>query len=191
MYPKEVLESIIDIARQHELIVFSDEIYDKILYDDAKHIAAASLADDVLFITYNGLSKAYRVAGFRAGWMIVSGNKFHASDYIEGIELLASMRLCSNVPGQHAIQTALGGYQSINELIIPGGRLCVQRNVAYDLLTCISLRKLTRRSTESRMMKKWYWICYYRKRYSSYMVQHSTGRRWIISGSCFYRMLMS
>lgn len=137
VYPKEILESILEIAREHELIVFSDEIYDKIVYDDAVHISTASLSDDVLCLTYNGLSKAYRVAGFRAGWMVISGDKSHASDYIEGIELLASMRLCSNVPGQHAIQTALGGYQSINELIVPGGRLYQQRDLAYEMLTSI------------------------------------------------------
>ena len=138
VYPKEVLQSIIEVAREFELIIFSDEIYDKILYDDAKHYSTASLADeDVLCVTYNGLSKAYRVAGFRAGWMVISGDKTHASDYVEGIELLASMRLCSNVPGQHAIQTALGGYQSINELIVPGGRLYQQRELAYEMLTSI------------------------------------------------------
>ncbi|MCK5394553.1 MAG: pyridoxal phosphate-dependent aminotransferase [Gammaproteobacteria bacterium] len=137
VYPKEILESIIELARQNELIIFSDEIYDKIVYDEAKHISTASLADDVFCITYNGLSKAYRVAGFRAGWMVISGDKIHATDYIEGIELLASMRLCSNVPGQHAIQTALGGYQSINELIVPGGRFYEQRNLAVDMLTSI------------------------------------------------------
>jgi alanine-synthesizing transaminase len=137
VYPKEVLESIIEVAREFELIIFSDEIYDKILYDEAKHISTASLADDVLCITYNGLSKAYRVAGFRAGWMVISGDKAHATDYIEGIELLASMRLCSNVPGQHAIQTALGGYQSINELIAPDGRLYQQRDLAHEMLTSI------------------------------------------------------
>jgi alanine-synthesizing transaminase len=137
VYPKEVLESIVEVAREHDLVVFSDEIYDKILYDDTVHYSTASVADDVLCITYNGLSKAYRVAGFRAGWMVISGDKAHARDYIEGIELLASMRLCSNVPGQHAIQTALGGYQSINELVAPGGRLCQQRDVAYDMLSAI------------------------------------------------------
>ncbi len=137
VYPKEILESIIELARKNDLIIFSDEIYDKIVYDEAKHISTASLADDVLCITYNGLSKAYRVAGFRAGWMVISGDKAHARDYIEGIELLASMRLCSNVPGQHAIQTALGGYQSINELIAPGGRLYEQRNLAVDMLSSI------------------------------------------------------
>lgn len=137
VYPKEILLSIIELAREHELIIFSDEIYDKILYDDAKHISTASLTEDVFCITYNGLSKAYRVAGFRAGWMVISGDKTTASDYIEGIELLASMRLCSNVPGQHAIQTALGGYQSINELIAPTGRLYLQRDLAHEMLTSI------------------------------------------------------
>ncbi len=137
VYPKEVLESIIEVARENDLVIFSDEIYDKILYDEAVHISTASLCDDVLCITYNGLSKAYRVAGFRAGWMVISGDKSHARDYIEGIELLASMRLCSNVPGQHAIQTALGGYQSINELIVPGGRLRLQRDLAHEMLSAI------------------------------------------------------
>ena len=137
VYPTEILEQIIQVARENELIVFSDEIYDKIVYDDAVHTSTASLADDVLFLTYNGLSKAYRVAGFRAGWMVISGDKKKAADYIEGIELLASMRLCSNVPGQHAIQTALGGYQSINEYIVPGGRLYEQRNIAYQMLSDI------------------------------------------------------
>ncbi len=137
VYPKEVLEGIIEVARENDLVIFSDEIYDKILYDEAKHISTASLCDDVLCITYNGLSKAYRVAGFRAGWMVISGDKSHARDYIEGIELLASMRLCSNVPGQHAIQTALGGYQSINELIVPGGRLRLQRDLAHEMLSAI------------------------------------------------------
>ena len=137
VYPKEVLESIIDVARAHDLVIFSDEIYDKILYDEVEHTSTASLCDDVLCITYNGLSKAYRVAGFRAGWMVISGDKSNARDYIEGIELLASMRLCSNVPGQHAIQTALGGYQSINELVAPGGRLRLQRDVAHEMLSAI------------------------------------------------------
>jgi alanine-synthesizing transaminase len=137
VYPEEVLNRIIDLAREHDLIIFSDEIYDKIIYDDAKHISTASLCEDVFCLTYNGLSKAYRVAGFRAGWMVISGDKTNAADYIEGIELLASMRLCSNVPGQHAIQTALGGYQSINELVAPGGRLYEQRNLAHEMLTAI------------------------------------------------------
>ena len=137
LYPTEILDGIIELARQHNLIIFSDEIYDKIIYDDAKHVATASLADDVLFVTFNGLSKAYRVAGFRAGWMVITGAIAKARDYIEGIELLASMRLCSNVPGQHAIQTALGGYQSINELVVPGGRLREQRDLAWELFNDI------------------------------------------------------
>ena len=137
LYPQDILEGVIELARKHKLIVFSDEIYDKIVYNGAEHISTASLADDVLFVTFNGLSKSYRVAGFRSGWMVISGAKLRATDYIEGIELLASMRLCSNVPGQHAIQTALGGYQSINDLVAPGGRLCRQLDLAYDLLTDI------------------------------------------------------
>ena len=135
LYPDDLLRGIVEIARQHELIVFADEIYDKVLYDGRKHTSIASLADDVLFITFNGLSKNYRACGFRAGWMIVSGEKRHAQDYIEGLNILASMRLCSNVPGQHAIQTALGGYQSIEDLVAPHGRLCKQRDLAWELLT--------------------------------------------------------
>ncbi len=137
LYPDDLLKEIVEIARQHELIVFADEIYDKVLYDGRTHTSLASLADDVLFVTFNGLSKNYRACGFRAGWMIVSGEKRHASDYIEGLGILASMRLCSNVPGQHAIQTALGGYQSIDELVAPQGRLCKQRDLAYEMLNAI------------------------------------------------------
>ena len=134
VYPKETLLQIIELAREHNLLIFADEIYDKIIYDEAVHIPMASLADDVLFISFNGLSKAYRSAGFRAGWMIVSGPKHRARDYIEGLDMLSNMRLCANVPAQNAIQTALGGYQSINELIIPGGRLYDQREIAWRLL---------------------------------------------------------
>lgn len=137
VYPPELLEQIIEIARQNNLIVLSDEIYDKILYDGVKHVSTASLADDVLFFTYNGLSKNYRAAGYRSGWMIISGAKHKAKDLIEGIEMLASMRLCSNVPAQLAIQTALGGYQSINDLVVPGGRLYEQRETAWELLNDI------------------------------------------------------
>lgn len=134
VYSKELLQQIIELARQHELILFADEIYDKILYDDAQHIPLASLCDDLLLLTFNGLSKSYRLAGFRSGWMIVSGNKSIAKDYLEGLEILSNMRLCSNVPAQLAIQTALGGYQSINELILPGGRLREQRDLAFKML---------------------------------------------------------
>lgn len=135
LYPKEILQGIIDIARHHGLIIFADEIYDKVLYDGNQHISIASLADDVPFVTFNGLSKNYRSCGYRAGWMIVSGNKKHMADYIEGLNMLASMRLCANAPGQLAIQTALGGYQSIDDLVAPTGRLCKQRDLAYQLLT--------------------------------------------------------
>ncbi|BES71093.1 pyridoxal phosphate-dependent aminotransferase [Marinobacter nanhaiticus D15-8W] len=137
VYPRELLEQVIELARQHNLIVLSDEIYDKILYDGVEHISTASLADDVLFFTYNGLSKNYRAAGYRSGWMIISGAKHKARDLIEGIEMLASMRLCSNVPAQLAIQTALGGYQSIEDLVAPGGRLYDQRETAWELLNDI------------------------------------------------------
>jgi len=137
VYPDEVLLELIQIARENNLIVFSDEIYDKILFDGATHTSTASLADDLLFITFNGLSKNYRLAGFRAGWMIISGAKHKAKDYIEGLEMLASMRLCANVPSQHAIQTSLGGYQSIDDLVAPGGRIYEQRNIAYEALNSI------------------------------------------------------
>ena len=137
LYPPDMLEALVEIARQHELVVFADEIYDKTLYDGNTHTSVAALADDVLFITMNGLSKNYRSCGYRAGWMVVSGDKRHATDYIEGLNMLASMRLCSNTPGQLAIQTALGGYQSIDDLVAPSGRLCQQRDLAHDLLTQI------------------------------------------------------
>ncbi|MGI4984926.1 MAG: aminotransferase class I/II-fold pyridoxal phosphate-dependent enzyme, partial [Janthinobacterium lividum] len=137
LYPDALLREIIELARQHDLILYADEIYDKILYDGATHTAMAALSDDVLTITFNGLSKSYRSCGFRAGWMVVSGDKRHARDYIEGLNILASMRLCANVPGQYAIQTALGGYQSIDDLIAPGGRLHRQREVAHAMLTAI------------------------------------------------------
>ena len=137
VYSKELLLDIVEVARQNNLIIFADEIYDKILYDGAVHHHIAALAPDLLTVTFNGLSKAYRVAGFRQGWMILNGPKKHAKGYIEGLDMLASMRLCANVPMQHAIQTALGGYQSINEFILPGGRLLEQRNKAYELLNQI------------------------------------------------------
>ncbi|WP_026550619.1 pyridoxal phosphate-dependent aminotransferase [Arthrobacter sp. Br18] len=135
VYPRPILEGVVRLAREHGLIIFADEIYEKILYDDAVHINAASVCgDDVLCLTFSGLSKAYRIAGFRSGWMAISGPKHDAADYIEGINLLANMRLCANVPAQHAIQTALGGHQSINDLILPGGRLKKQRDKAAQLL---------------------------------------------------------
>jgi len=137
LYSDEILKEIIQIAREHGLIIFADEIYDKMFYDDESHTAMASLADDVLFVTLNGLSKNYRACGYRVGWMVLSGEKKHAQDYINGLTILASMRLCSNVPGQFAIQTALGGHQSINDLVAPGGRLRKQRDLAYELLTAI------------------------------------------------------
>jgi alanine-synthesizing transaminase len=137
LYPDDLLKELVEIARQHQLIVFADEIYDKVIYDGLSHTSIGSLAEDVLFVTFNGLSKNYRACGYRAGWMVVSGEKRHAHDYIEGLNMLSSMRLCSNVPGQHAIQTALGGYQSINDLVAPGGRLCKQRDLAWDLITSI------------------------------------------------------
>ena len=137
VYEKAMLEALLEIAHEHDLVVMADEIYDKILYDNAEYIPLASLTEDLLVLTLSGLSKSYRVAGFRTGWMIVSGAKNRARDYIEGLDILASMRLCSNVPTQHAVQTALGGYQSINELTTPGGRLYEQRLLAWEMLNAI------------------------------------------------------
>ncbi|MGC3875000.1 pyridoxal phosphate-dependent aminotransferase [Halomonas sp. GXIMD04776] len=140
VYPPEVVKELLAIAREHRLVVFSDEIYDKILYDDVEHVSTGALADDdQLVVTLNGLSKSYRCAGFRSGWMIFSGNaaKQQAQDFIQGVNMLASMRLCANVPAQHAIQTALGGYQSINDLILPGGRLRAQRDITFERLNAI------------------------------------------------------
>jgi len=137
LYSRDVLLEIVELARQHQLIIYADEIYDKTLYDGEQHVSLASLADDVLFVTLNGLSKNYRSCGYRAGWMVVSGEKRHAKGYIEGLNMLASMRLCANAPGQYAIQTALGGYQSIADLVAPTGRLTRQRDLAHRLLTDI------------------------------------------------------
>lgn len=137
LYSDELLKGIVAIAREHNLVIFADEVYDKVLYDGAKHTAIASLSTDVLTLTFNSLSKSYRSCGYRAGWLIVSGDKKPARDYIEGLNMLSNMRLCANVPGQWAIQTALGGYQSINDLVGDGGRLRRQRDLAYELITAI------------------------------------------------------
>ncbi|WP_219107447.1 pyridoxal phosphate-dependent aminotransferase [Austwickia sp. TVS 96-490-7B] len=137
VYPREVLEGIVEIARRHQLLIFSDEIYDKIVYDDAEHVSTASLAPDLLCLTFNGLSKAYRVPGFRCGWMVLSGPKEHARDYIEGLSILSNMRLCANHPAQRAVVAALSGPQSIEDLIRPGGRLLAQRDLAHEMLNAI------------------------------------------------------
>ena len=137
LYSDALLKGIVEIAREHGLVIFADEVYDKVLYDGARHTALASLSQDVLTLTFNSLSKSYRSCGYRAGWMVVSGDKRPARDYIEGLNMLSNMRLCSNVPGQWAIQTALGGHQSINELVGEGGRLRRQRDLAYELITAI------------------------------------------------------
>jgi alanine-synthesizing transaminase len=137
LYSKELLLEIVALAREHGLVIFADEVYDKVLYDGRQHTPIASLSDDVLTMTFNSLSKSYRSCGYRAGWMVVSGDKKPASDYIEGLNMLSNMRLCANVPGQWAIQTALGGYQSINDLVGEGGRLRKQRDLAYELITAI------------------------------------------------------
>ena len=137
IYSDEILQQIVDVAREHNLVVMADEIYDRVLYDGHIHTSIASLADDVFFVTMNGLSKNYRACGYRAGWMVLSGAKEAARDYIEGLVMLASMRLCANAPAQHTIQTALGGYQSIDDLVAPTGRLARQRDLAYELITAI------------------------------------------------------
>jgi alanine-synthesizing transaminase len=137
LYTNALLQQIIDLAREHGLVIFADEVYDKVLYDGVKHTPIASLSSDVLTLTFNSLSKSYRSCGYRAGWLIVSGDKKPAADYIEGLNMLSNMRLCANVPGQWAIQTALGGYQSITDLVGEGGRLRKQRDLAYELITAI------------------------------------------------------
>ncbi|MBT2335081.1 pyridoxal phosphate-dependent aminotransferase [Variovorax paradoxus] len=137
LYSDELLKSIVAIAREHHLVIFADEVYDKVLYDGVRHTAIGSLSTDVLTLTFNSLSKSYRSCGYRAGWLVVSGDKARAQDYIEGLNMLSNMRLCANVPGQWAIQTALGGYQSINDLVGDGGRLRRQRDLAYELITAI------------------------------------------------------
>ena len=137
LYTDELLKGIVAIAREHNLVIFADEVYDKVLYEGARHTAIASLSTDVLTLTFNSLSKSYRSCGYRAGWLVVSGDKKPARDYIEGLNMLSNMRLCANVPGQWAIQTALGGYQSINDLVGDGGRLRRQRDLAYKLITAI------------------------------------------------------
>lgn len=137
LYPDSVLKEIIALAREFDLILYADEVYDKVLYDGAVHTSLAALSEDVLTIIFNGLSKNYRSCGYRAGWMVVCGDKRRAGDYIEGLNMLASMRLCANVPGQYAIQTALGGYQSIDDLVAEGGRMRRQRDIAYELITAI------------------------------------------------------
>src|SRR5690606_36452325 len=137
LYADELLKEIVALARLHGFVILADEVYDKVLFDDVKHRAIGSLSEDVLTLTFNSLSKSYRSCGYRAGWMVVSGDKKAAADYIEGLTMLSNLRLCANVPGQFAIQTALGGYQSINELIRPGGRLRRQRDLAYEMITAI------------------------------------------------------
>jgi alanine-synthesizing transaminase len=137
LYSDALLQSIVDLAREHGLVIFADEVYDKVLYDGARHTAIGSLSDDVLTLTFNSLSKSYRSCGYRAGWLVVSGDKRPARDYIEGLNMLSNMRLCANVPGQYAIQTALGGHQSIDDLVREGGRLRRQRDLAYELITAI------------------------------------------------------
>jgi alanine-synthesizing transaminase len=188
VYSREVLEQIAALARKHQLLLLADEIYDKILYDDATHISLASVAPDLLCLTFNGLSKAYRVAGYRSGWLIITGPKNHAASFIEGISLLANMRLCPNVPAQHAIQVALGGYQSIEDLVLPRGRLLEQRDVAVAKLndipgvSCVKPQGAlyvfpdwTPRSTTSPTTSNLSWTCCWRRRSWSPRAPGSTG----------------
>ena len=137
LYPREILEEIVKVAREHQLIIFSDEIYDRLVMDDLEHISIASLASDLFCVTYSGLSKSHMIAGYRVGWMILSGNKSIAKDYIQGLNMLSNMRLCSNVPAQSIVQTALGGYQSVKNYIVPGGRIYEQRDYIYKALNDI------------------------------------------------------
>lgn len=137
LYPREVLQQIVDVAREHQLMIFSDEIYDRLVMDDLEHVSIASLAPDLFCVTFSGLSKSHMIAGYRIGWMVLSGNKALGKDYIEGINMLSNMRLCSNVPAQSIVQTALGGYQSVGEYIVPGGRIYEQREYIYKALNDI------------------------------------------------------
>ena len=189
VYPAPMVRELVEIARRHDLVVMSDEIYEKILYDGAEHHHSAAFAgDDVLCLTFSGLSKAYRVAGFRSGWVMVSGPKLRAADFLEGLTLLANMRMCANVPAQHAIQTALGGYQSIEDLILPGGRLLEQRDVAVGCSTrsrgsaassrrapCTASPAWTPRCTRSRTTRRSCSTCSGRRRI---LVTHGTGFNW-------------
>ncbi len=137
MYAKEVLEGIVEIARKHQLMIFADEIYDRLCMDDAEHVSIASLAPDLFCVTFSGLSKSHMIAGYRIGWMIVSGNKRLGEDFMLGVNMLSNMRLCSNVPAQSIVQTALGGHQSVKSYVVPGGRVCEQRNYVYEALNAI------------------------------------------------------
>ena len=137
LYPKEVLQQIVDLAREHQLMIFSDEIYDRLVMDGLQHVSIASMAPDLFCVTFSGLSKSHMIAGYRIGWMVLSGNKSIAKDYIEGINMLTNMRICSNVPAQSIVQTALGGHQSVNDYIVPGGRLYEQREYIYNALNSI------------------------------------------------------
>lgn len=198
VYPRSILKQIVDVAREHGLVVFSDEIYEKITYDGAEAINMATLTgDDVLCLTFSGLSKAYRVCGYRAGWVAITGPKKDAASYLEGIHLLASMRLCSNVPAQHAIQTALGGYQSINELVAPGGRLYEQRTLAHKMLNeidgisctpptvrCTCSRRLILSASTLPMTSSSLSTCSRARRFSSATAAPSTGRTPTTSAWC-------
>lgn len=188
VYPKEIIEGILDLARRHGLMVFADEIYDQILYDDAVHHSAAALAPDLVVLTFCGLSKTYRVAGFRSGWLVVTGPRQHARNYLEGLTMLASMRLCANAPAQYAIQAALGGRQSITDLTAPGGRLHEQRNVVWEKLneipgvSCVKPKGAlyafpvsTPRSTRSTTTRSSSWTCSCGRRSRSSRAPASTG----------------
>lgn len=208
LYSDELLLGLIEIARQHGLVIFADEVYDKIIYDGKQHTSMAALSEDVLTVTFNSLSKSYRSCGYRAGWMFISGltgdNRRRAKDYFEGLGILASMRLCPNVPGQYAIQTALGGYQSINDLIMPSGRLYKQRELAYDMLTAIPgvtcvkpeaalymFPRLDPKCTRSKTTSNSSWNCCWPSGCCWCRAAALTGSRRTTSGSCSCRMSMT
>ena len=205
LYSNDVLLAVIELARKHGLIIFADEIYDKTLFDGNQHTSIASLAEDVLFVTFNGLSKNYRSCGYRAGWMVVSGAKHSARDYIEGLNMLASMRLCANTPGQLAIQTALGGYQSIQDLVAPRGRLCRQRDLAYQTaqrdtrgsawlnprLLCTCFRAWTPRCTRLRTTSNLLTTCWHKRRSWLCRARGSITRRLITFAWCSFPIPMT
>ena len=186
--PREVLQQIVDVAREHELMIFSDEIYDRLVMDDYEHVSIASLAPDLFCVTFSGLSKSHMIAGYRIGWMVLSGNKALGKDYIEGLNMLSNMRLCSNVPAQSIVQTALGGYQSVGEYIVPGGRIYEQREYVYKALNDIPgisavkpkaafyiFPKIDTARFNITTMNSLHLICFVRRRYSSSTAAASTG----------------
>ena len=201
VYPKEVLQKIVDVAREHELMIFSDEIYDRLVMDGITHTSIASLAPDLFCVTLNGLSKSHMIAGFRCGWMVLSGAKEKGRGYIEGLNMLSNMRLCSNVPAQAVVQTALGGYQSVNEYLVPGGRIYEQREFIYNAIKDIPglsavkpkaafyiFPRLTQRNSTFMMTRNLPWICFMKRRFSLPAEKDLTGDSRTISALCICLM---